>query len=156
MEQRDIPLVKQIDSMVFDDNAWDAESFADQLDRDDCLFFVLYDDENPGLVLGYGGVNDLGSKSALISLVAVHPDLQRRKIGGYIVKLLSQWAFKRGVRRLFLQTKVDNYSAHKTYSSAGFKVIGTIPGYYRNTGEDALLWRLSVPDVHRFPEIHRD
>jgi ribosomal-protein-alanine N-acetyltransferase len=144
MEIADLPLVKRLDDLVFDDNAWDERSLKTHIQsRDNHLFVVLYDDENPDLILGYGGISSLGAGAALVNLVAIHPDLQGRKIGRYLMKILTDWAATKEISRIFLQTKLDNIGAQKMYSDLGFKRVGTLHGYYGNTGEDALLWRLS-------------
>ena len=47
-----------------------------------------------------------------------------------------------GCASVFLETAVDNLPALKFYKRRGYFVLKTIPRYYQDNGEDALImWR---------------
>jgi ribosomal-protein-alanine N-acetyltransferase len=48
-----------------------------------------------------------------------------------------------GIRSLVLEVRVSNFAAQALYRDQGFRLAGLRRGYYRDTGEDALImeWR---------------
>ncbi|MFW5733820.1 MAG: ribosomal-protein-alanine N-acetyltransferase, partial [Oceanidesulfovibrio sp.] len=44
----------------------------------------------------------------------------------------------------FLEVRENNVAAQTLYARAGFESVGVRPGYYPDTGEDALLMRLNM------------
>jgi ribosomal-protein-alanine N-acetyltransferase len=50
-------------------------------------------------------------------------------------------AGKNGIRFAVLEVRQSNHSAIHFYKKTGFDVIGRRPGYYRDTGEDALIMK---------------
>lgn len=52
---------------------------------------------------------------------------------------LTDGARVRGCRRATLEVRLGNGPARALYEGFGFRVVGRRPGYYADTGEDALL-----------------
>jgi ribosomal-protein-alanine N-acetyltransferase len=71
--------------------------------------------------------------------VAVRRDMRRKRIA---LRLLAE-AIRRsrleGARWATLEVRRSNLPAQKMYEKFGFSVKGIRPGYYRDTGEDALI-----------------
>jgi len=79
---------------------------------------------------------------AHITLLAVHPDYRRHSLGEFMLMSLLENAIARKLEWATLEVKVNNIGAISLYKKFGFKIVGTRPGYYQATGEDALiLWR---------------
>ena len=59
--------------------------------------------------------------------------------GGWAAKELTE----KGLRTLVLEVRVSNFAAQALYRAHGFRLAGLRRGYYRDSGEDALImeWR---------------
>ena len=81
---------------------------------------------------------------------AVSPSQQRRGVGRAMLAGLLGFALKRGVKFAFLEVRPSNTPAINLYSSLGFYRTGIRKSYYRNNGEDALLFerRLIAKDAN--------
>ena len=78
--------------------------------------------------------------------IAVTPALRRRGLGGHLLKLTLQIAKKMAIVRAVLEVRVHNVPALKLYEGLGFVCAGRRPKYYTDTGEDALIYALSLID----------
>ncbi len=83
--------------------------------------------------------------------IAVVPAMRRQGFGSRILRLVLQIAGKMGIQRTFLEVRENNVAAQTLYTSAGFETVGIRPGYYPDTGENALLMRLDM-DAERVDE----
>jgi len=78
-----------------------------------------------------------------INLIGVLPTWRGRGIG----RALLQWGVAelraRGAARIELSVEAANERATGLYRAHGFRLAGLRRGYYRDTGEDALImeWR---------------
>lgn len=90
---------------------------------------------------------------AHITLLAVHPDMQRRGLGTLLLWALLYRAHQRGMKRATLEVRVSNKGAIALYERFGFKTAGTRKKYYSDTGEDALVLWLSGLQHPSFPAI---
>lgn len=80
-------------------------------------------------------------EEAHITLLAVHPDYQRRGLGQAMLWAMLQTAHDRGLHYATLEVKDSNHPAIALYQQFGFQEAGRRRRYYP-TGEDALiLWR---------------
>ncbi len=88
---------------------------------------------------------------AHITLLAVHPAIQRRGLGRLLLWSLLYCAHRRGMKRATLEVRISNKGAIALYKQFGFKAAGTRKKYYRDTGEDALILWLSGLQHPSFP-----
>jgi ribosomal protein S18 acetylase RimI-like enzyme len=56
-----------------------------------------------------------------------------------LVLIVLSEAAQRGVQSVELEYRVSNLPAESLYRKLGFRSVGRRPGYYRDTGEDAIL-----------------
>ncbi|MGH8907222.1 MAG: ribosomal protein S18-alanine N-acetyltransferase [Egibacteraceae bacterium] len=89
-------------------------------------------------VLGYAGLM-LGVDEGHVTTVAVHPRHHRQKIASRLLYALLTEARALGVGAATLEVRVANRGAQRLYSHFGFAPVGTRPGYYAETDEDALI-----------------
>lgn len=87
---------------------------------------------------GVGGPETAGSE-AHVTTVAVHPHHHRRKVASRLLHALLVEARGLGVRAVTLEVRVANRGAQRLYAAFGFVGVGVRPGYYSETGEDALI-----------------
>jgi [ribosomal protein S18]-alanine N-acetyltransferase len=71
-------------------------------------------------------------------LCAVAPDRRGIGDGRRMMEQVAGSARGRGARRLFLEVRHSNAPALSLYRSAGFKVEGRRPGYYRTLGGESI------------------
>lgn len=76
-------------------------------------------------------------ESEILNL-AVDPELRRRGVAGWL--LGETLAAAPG--SCFLELRHSNQAARKLYDTFGFRVVARRPGYYQDTGEDAVVMRL--------------
>jgi ribosomal-protein-alanine N-acetyltransferase len=81
-------------------------------------------------------------EEAHITLIVIDPNYQGRGLGQLLLHALLQDAIARQLERATLEVRASNQVALSLYRKFGFQIAGRRKGYYRHTGEDALiLWR---------------
>lgn len=71
--------------------------------------------------------------------VAVRRDLRRKKIAFRLLEEAIRRSRQEGARWVTLEVRRSNLPAQKMYEKFGFALRGVRPGYYGDTGEDALI-----------------
>ena len=85
---------------------------------------------------------------AHIGTLAVHPDYRGQSIAQRLLARALLEATRSGATHALLEVRVNNQAAIYLYEKFGFEVVGVRPGYYQDTGEDALL----MTSPHLAPE----
>ncbi len=70
---------------------------------------------------------------------AVHPDLQGKGFGGFIMDWLMARAQDNGYNEISLEVRESNRQAILLYESRDFKTVSRRMGYYTDNGENALI-----------------
>ena len=98
-------------------------------------------------VVGYLLVWIVADEMHIMNLAA-HPAFRRLGIGRMLMVRAVAFARGGGMARLVLEVRESNAHARGLYDSLGFRPVGKRPGYYSDTGEDALIMvrELSPPD----------
>jgi [ribosomal protein S18]-alanine N-acetyltransferase len=71
--------------------------------------------------------------------IAVRRDMRRKKIAFRLLAEALRRSRLEGARWVTLEVRRSNLPAQKMYEKFGFSVKGIRPGYYKDTGEDALI-----------------
>lgn len=79
------------------------------------------------------GIMQYGDDTAHLSLLAVHPDHRRRRIGATLVAWLEKPAEVAGIGRICLEARADNPGAIAFYLKLGYREAGRVARYYRGT-----------------------
>lgn len=143
MRRRHLRRVLRIESQVYP-RPWSPALFAAEIDRRDSRrYFVAQAPTSarmwPGRdVVGYAGFL-LQVGEAHITTVAVDPRHHRRKVASNLLHALMSEARRIGAHAATLEVRVANRGAQRLYSGFGFAPVGVRPGYYAETGEDALI-----------------
>lgn len=74
-----------------------------------------------------------GPEAELLTL-AVAPDHRRQGLATALVEDFATTAGERGATEAFLEVAADNQAARALYAAAGYRDIGTRPGYYAGPG----------------------
>lgn len=124
--------------------SWTREAFLDELGRDGRVYLVARED---GELAGHGGLALLAGE-AHITTLAVLPSHRRRGIGERLVRALLTAARDGGATAATLEVRASNHGARELYRRIGFAPVGVRPGYYEDTGEDALImWLHDLPSL---------
>lgn len=131
----DLPAVLAIESASFP-SPWTEENFRHEILANPRAWNVVLRDG--GVVAAYACCY-LVADELQINDLAVDPDRRSRGWGGAILDALLAEARARGASRATLEVRPSNAAGRRLYRSRGFRAVGRRPGYYADTGEDALL-----------------
>jgi ribosomal-protein-alanine N-acetyltransferase len=144
METRDVPAVAAVEREVFTD-PWPESFFLGELAQP--LMFARVA-EREGRLVGYsvawlGAGTAAGAGSGHLGNLAVTPGERRRGVARALLADLLAASVARGVGSLTLEVRATNDAAQALYRAHGFRLVGVRRGYYRDTGEDAMVmeWR---------------
>jgi len=134
MTPEDVDAVAAIERLVFSD-PWPESFFLGELSQRQVHARVA---ERAGALAGYS-VAWMGFGSGHLGNLAVAPEQRRRGVARALLADLFEEARRRGVTSLTLEVRASNFEAQSLYRAHGFRVAGLRRGYYRDTGEDALV-----------------
>ncbi len=140
MRRDDIAAVESIESVTFSD-AWTTGIFADELDAPGRAYLVA---EDGGEIVGYAGVMALDEDAHLMN-IAVREDRRSSGLGRRLLVGVMEAAAEKDARRLTLEVRPSNATAIALYESVGLRAVGVRPGYYTDTGEDAVIMWGDLP-----------
>ncbi|MDP3097802.1 MAG: ribosomal protein S18-alanine N-acetyltransferase [Syntrophales bacterium] len=72
--------------------------------------------------------------------IAVRKDQRRKRVAFLLLQEAIRAAQSEGARRVTLEVRRTNLPAQNLYEKFGFSVKGVRPGYYSDTGEDAMIF----------------
>lgn len=72
--------------------------------------------------------------------IAIRKDLRRKKFACQLLQEAIRASHAEGARLVTLEVRRSNLPAQGLYEKLGFSVKGVRPGYYSDTGEDALIF----------------
>ncbi|WP_024545756.1 ribosomal protein S18-alanine N-acetyltransferase [Picosynechococcus sp. NKBG15041c] len=135
-----IPQVLALDQLCFG-GLWSKDGYLREMESPNSTLLILPAPHDQNKLIGLGCLWSI-VEEAHITIMAVHPDLQRRGLGQLILLGLLRDAWRRGLERATLEVRASNHGAIALYEKFGFQVAGRRKGYYQATGEDALImWR---------------
>ena len=76
--------------------------------------------------------------------LAVAPAWRGRGCGARLLRLVLRMGVNMGIGRAVLEVRSGNLAALALYTGQGFTQVGRRPGYYHDSGEDALVLELSL------------
>jgi [ribosomal protein S18]-alanine N-acetyltransferase len=125
---RDIPRLTELESELFADDAWSAETWwAELAGRPRRSYVVIVGGDG---IEGYAGV-DLGGDVADVMTVAVTPTRRGRGLGDLLMEELVRRAAERGAGSVMLEVRADNGPARRLYERHGFEEVSVRRRYYR-------------------------
>lgn len=136
MRKEDIFQVSQIEKLSFP-TPWSCGIFSSELDKKTLTFYYVmeYQDE----VIAYTGYWKLANEAHLVNL-AVYPAFRRKGLGSKLLKYVLEKAQNQALDTITLEVRRFNLAAQKFYERFDFKKVAIRPGYYVETGEDALVY----------------
>ena len=142
----DLPAAAVIERRVFSD-AWPESFFREELSQAMAWGRVA---ELDGALAGYL-VAWVGAGAGHVGNVAVAPEARRRGVARALLADLFERARAVGSTDLTLEVRVSNFAAQALYRAHGFRLAGLRRGYYRDTGEDALVMAWNAAEAREAP-----
>jgi ribosomal-protein-alanine N-acetyltransferase len=138
----DLPAVVAVERRVFSD-AWPESFFREELSQAMAWARVA---EADGALAGYL-LAWVGAGAGHVGNLAVVPEARRRGVARALLEDLLEHAGAAGAASLTLEVRVSNFAAQALYRPFGFRLAGLRRGYYRDTGEDALIMAWTAADA---------
>ena len=136
----DVPAIAGIERQVFSD-PWPESFFLGELSQRLVHARVA---EREGALAGYS-LAWMGAGSGHLGNLAVVPEQRRRGVARVLLDDLFAEAARRRVESLTLEVRASNFAAQALYRAHGFRLVGLRRGYYRDSGEDALVLERRAP-----------
>jgi N6-L-threonylcarbamoyladenine synthase len=105
---------------------WTSHMFADDLARQDRIWWVAYVDD---LLVGFAGAWFVDGALQVLD-VAIAPSHRRQGIASELLNRLISDALSLGAATVSLEVRASNTEAQALYASLGFTQIGVRPRYY--------------------------
>ncbi|HEX2054029.1 MAG TPA: ribosomal protein S18-alanine N-acetyltransferase [Actinomycetota bacterium] len=149
MRRRHLRQVMKIEAQVYP-RPWSSALFLQEIvRRADRVYLVARYDST---VVGYGGLITSGLE-AHITTIAVDPAYHRSGVGTMLMIGLLDAAISRGGKTLSLEVRRSNFAAQSMYEKFGFRPVGLRPGYYVETGEDAIVMWVDQVDTPEYAQL---
>jgi ribosomal-protein-alanine N-acetyltransferase len=151
MRLGDLDAVLEIERVSFA-TPWSREAFRHELERNrvaGCWVARRAEEPEPsgaGAVVAYLCLWAVADE-VHVTNVAVHPGARGQGIGRRLLGTLLAHHRARGAARAFLEVRPGNTEARRLYRALGFREVGRRPGYYVDTGEDALLLEARLDEL---------
>lgn len=140
MAEGDIDAVLEIEKLSFP-TPWSRRLFLNELANPDSQIVLAKDDVDT--ILGYICFWTVADETHIMTL-AVHPEFRKQGIGKKLFAFALEFSEASGVNYFALEVRERNNAALEFYKRFGFRVAGIRKGYYRDTGEDAVLMELEL------------
>ena len=134
LASRHIPALLPIEHESYPD-PWTQGMFRQEIISETSHFFMVYQDHD---LVGCGGFW-LILDEAHITKLTVSTRHRRRGLGKEILHFLLEQGRREGAVRTSLEVREMNTPARELYEKSGFEEIGMRKGYYRRTGETAVV-----------------
>ena len=135
MTVADLPRVLAIERMSFT-SPWNEANFRHEIESNPLAWNLVA--RADGTVVAFACAYIVADE-LMINDLAVESSQRRLGLGSALLRRLIEGARLRGCRRATLEVRPTNQAARALYEAFGFLVVGHRPGYYADTGEDALL-----------------
>jgi len=140
LTESDIEQILLIEKVSFK-QPWSSKLFYEELSAKDAFDYVVKLDssDKPEPVMAYLCSRITGSEMSILR-IAVAPEWRNSGIASLLLDRCFETALTKGVTSVFLEVRESNNAAISLYSRFGFMPVGKRPGYYSETGEDALVF----------------
>ncbi len=145
MRPSDLDEVMAIERVSFT-MPWSRGAFLYEMEQNSAArCWVLREDDR---LVGYLCLWDIADELHITN-IAVHPRERRRGVARALLASVLDEARRRSSRLVVLEVRPSNVEALSLYESFGFRVVGRRPGYYYDTGEDALIMETDLAETSR-------
>jgi len=122
---------------------WSAEDFEKAFEQS---IFSVFGLSQGGALVAYIAVYHTPDELEILN-IATAPSLRRNGIGKRLLFLMLCIGRKLGIKQAFLEVRRTNTPAINLYEQMKFTQIGVRKKYYKDTGEDALVYQCNVTQL---------
>ena len=136
--------VTEIENQSFP-TPWSRTAFYHEIAGNDFAYYIvaMYGTK----VAGYAGMWIILDEGH-VTTIAVHHHYRGKGLGSRLVNQLINNAIIRSCKKMTLEVRPTNQPALELYQKTGFVSHGIRPGYYADTGEDAIImWKDLYPVI---------
>lgn len=135
--QDDIGLIAELESRV--SSPWSKSQIAAEFTHSAAIIVVAASTKNE-LLTGWCSSRCIAPEAELLK-ITVHPNHRRKRVGELLLKEILQLTAAAGCEEIFLEVRAQNLPARNLYLKLGFKEFGIRKNYYKQPGDDAILYR---------------
>ncbi|MBI4467324.1 MAG: GNAT family N-acetyltransferase [Acidobacteria bacterium] len=95
-------------------------------------------------LLGFIIVRRVRTDRGHVVTLDIREDRRRRGLGRRLLETAETWLAEQGVKRVYLETAVNNQAAVAFWQQAGYKTLGALPRYYLDR-DDAYRMEKRLP-----------
>lgn len=114
---------------------WTKGMFRQELVNPASRFFVVFRSLD---LVGYGGFWFVVDEAHITKLTVV-AEYRRQGLGEELLRFLLRQSIEAGATTARLEVRESNWAARNLYDRFGFSEVGIRKGYYRRTGEAAVV-----------------
>ena len=119
---------------------WPRCMFVQDIHNPLACFYVAFLER---VLVGYVGIWRVADEAHMTS-VTVRREYRRQGLGSQLVRFILQVSAEIGLQGAFLEVRESNVAGQRLYRKLGFQHTGWRKGYYRSTGEDAVVMSKSI------------
>lgn len=142
LTRKDLEEVLAIEKACFP-APWSRAAFEQEFLSPYAHLLAAGDPEAAGRVCGYLCFWLVAEEGHILNL-AVHPERRGRGVGGRLLEYTLGFAQAKGAEEVYLEVRRSNFRAISLYRRFHFQPRGVRPGYYRESGEDAIIMGLRL------------
>ncbi len=131
----------ELEGVCFPNSGWNAGDMRGMFSQN---AFRAYGLLEGGRLLAYALLFHVEDSIEILN-IGVLPERRRQGLGRALLERVLRGEAKTGILRAFLEVRVGNAPAIRLYEGLGFALTCRRRGYYADTGEDALLYELALP-----------
>lgn len=153
MEPADLPVIGELEQICFP-APWPTSTYKYELSQNRLGHYSVIRPQSTAAsgaaclppILAYGGYWLMGEQAHIVT-IATHPDWRRRKLGEWLLLEMLAQARSQGASEATLEVRVTNLTARALYTKLDFREEGRRRRYYRDNGEDGLIFTLHGLDT---------
>jgi len=134
----DIPNMMMLAKLAGTAAQWSAEQYQSVFSGESRVALVL---EGEADVQGFIAGRAVGEEWEIENIAVAGP-VRRRGLGTHLLGEFLDLARGRGAEAVFLEVRESNLAARRLYEKWAFVQTGRRKDYYREPGEDAIIYRL--------------
>lgn len=136
---KDIKAIENIEKTL-EHRILSYDSLVTTLNKDTYYYFVA---KSNNAVVGYISAELLVDHFDLLA-VAVLKEYRKKNIATYLLDKLTNACLQLDINDIFLEVRCNNFAAIKFYEKLGFEKISCRKNYYKDTNEDAYIYKKMV------------
>lgn len=139
LQEKHLEAVMAIEEEAYPE-PWTRGMFRQDIAAPLAHFYVTFLDH---VLVGYVGIWRVADEAHMTS-VTVRREYRRQGLGSQLVQFILNVSAELGLHRAFLEVRESNVAGQRLYRKLGFKHTGWRKGYYRSTGEDAVVMSKTI------------